>query len=542
LDDHNVALIVEQRTVARRQRDFHEADRLKTLLEQQFNVVLVDHPMSEGGHTTWSVNDVPDTSTSIMHLARDFLDLVASGQHTEDELVATAVRVLQDEVAGRRNEMQGRKYADAAFDFALAGVANATLFHLLSAGATSELRRYGRRSSCRDVDILFVVEKMAAAGVTSHDSDCFAVAAELLRERAKERVSDGSDGGDADRAAVVDLLASGRFSLLSDRPLLWLWRQSARSRKFGNQMPAAAPSTEATVTLPVFDDPSLPLYVDVGCGLGTSLLGLATDPARPPANYLGADLSPGAVAFGRGIAARWGLTQRCGFVVCAAEDVLTALLDQYPGRVRGVHINFPTPYALNAVLGGSGDSGDSDGGDGDGTDDDDDDSGGGNRQLPQDLDDFMVTGPLVALCRRVLAAAGHTNDASPSSPPGYLLLQSNVEDVAVTTRRAVLRHGVGPEGRHSFVLPTDADVDALFGPGLTTCTEPPAPPASPIAPQAGGVTLQRRAQRWVDAGGERAAGAGWYSRRVLPPGARTETEAMCEMERKPVYRTVIVVK
>jgi len=214
--------------------------------------------------------------------------------------------------------------------------------------------------------------------------------------------------------------------------------------------------------------------------------------------------------------------------VCAAEDVLTALLDQYPGRVRGVHINFPTPYALNAVLGGSGD----------GTDDDEDDSGGGNRQLPQDLDDFMVTGPLVALCRRVLAATGHTSDASASSPPGYLLLQSNVEDVAVTTRRAVLRHGVGPEGRHSFVLPTDADVDALFGPDLTTCTEP----ASPIAPQAGGVTLQRRAQRWVDAGGERAVGAGWYSRRVLPPGARTETEAMCEMERKPVYRTVIVVK
>ena len=571
----SVAGIVARRTAARQRRDFKEADRLKSLLEEKFNVELVDHPYSKGGHTTWSVSDAPNASShmSVMRIARDFAALVASGKHTEDELIATVVHVLQHEVDGRQNEMQGRKYADAAFEFALAGANNATLFRLLGAGATSELRRYGLRASCRDVDILRVCEKLAAAGLTSRDCDCFTAAAQLLRERARNKdneswkgIADADVGADdadkedtaggVDSGVVADLLASGRFSLLSDRPLLWLWRHSARSRKFGNQCAPLSPVAQGSITLPMFDDPSLPLYVDVGCGLGTSLLGLAADQARQPANYLGCDMSPGAVAFARGIAARWGLGGRCGFAVCAAEDLLVALLDEYPGRVRGVHVQFPTPYSLTAVLHDADSDARGNGDDDDGVsvsvsdsdrnsdrNSDSDSSGdglsGGNAQLPQDLNDFMVTTPLVALCRRLLAASDSLS--SPSEPPGYLLLQSNVEDVAVTMRRTALCREAGPADQGpSFATPTDAECGALFGPGVAPSTGQRPAAAAPL--EGGGLPLQKRAQRWVAAGGERAVGAGWFSGRVLPAHARTETEAMLELEKKPVYRTVLVVK
>ena len=63
--------LVQQRHQARKMRDFVEADRLKVLLEGH-DVVLVDFPYKEGGHTTWSFlhrrPEVPELS--LMKLAR----------------------------------------------------------------------------------------------------------------------------------------------------------------------------------------------------------------------------------------------------------------------------------------------------------------------------------------------------------------------------------------------------------------------------------------------------------------------------------------
>ena len=58
--------------------------------------------------------------------------------------------------------------------------------------------------------------------------------------------------------------------------------------------------------------------------------------------------------------------------------------------------------------------------------------------------------------------------------------------------------------------------------------------------------LQKRTFRWIASGGERAEGPqrgkGWISHRLLPPYARTETEAMCDIFGKPVHRIVFTIR
>ena len=43
----------------------------------------------------------------------------------------------------------GRKFVDAAFLFALAGVTDVRLFDMLYTGALAEIKRFGHRRSCR---------------------------------------------------------------------------------------------------------------------------------------------------------------------------------------------------------------------------------------------------------------------------------------------------------------------------------------------------------------------------------------------------------
>ena len=64
--------LVQQRHQARKMRDFVEADRIKVLLEQGYDVVLVDYPYSKGGHTTWSFLQGRQeiSECSLMQLAR----------------------------------------------------------------------------------------------------------------------------------------------------------------------------------------------------------------------------------------------------------------------------------------------------------------------------------------------------------------------------------------------------------------------------------------------------------------------------------------
>jgi hypothetical protein len=125
--------------------------------------------------------------------------------------------------------MQGRKFADAAFELSLAGVKNSDLYSLLLSGAVTEIRRYGRRKTCRPIDILQVVERIAVAGTL--DQDIYQLAANMLQLKVT-----ATGHGDSSLTGAASRLSSGKFSLLSNMPLLWLWRFSSRQRKHGNQI------------------------------------------------------------------------------------------------------------------------------------------------------------------------------------------------------------------------------------------------------------------------------------------------------------------
>ena len=173
----------------------------------------------------------------------------------------------------------------------------------------------------------------------------------------------------------------------------------------------------------MFKDTSRPLVVDVGCGMGVSLLGLASldnnighhttqhDEIQiewSECNFLGVDLSRLAIRYAQGVSERWSL-ERLSFLVDSAEVCLKRINETYPGKVPLVMLQFPTPYRFQSAS----------------TDDEDGGvdsvaSKGFNSQLPEGSasDDFMVTEQLLSLTHKVL-----------SKHNGQLLIQSNCEDV-----------------------------------------------------------------------------------------------------------------
>ena len=551
---------------------------------------------------------------------------MASGA-SETELIETAIRLLvaDGSVSSGRREMQGRKHADAAFSFALAGVKNTTLFDLLVAGATNELLRYGHRTSCRTIDILQVVEKLAAAGI--EDQKCYLVAADLLKRKSNVQNHPGETN--------IALLSSGEYLLFADRPLLWLWRYASNTQKHGLQFDTKANGTlsrstssttkeDHVVQLPIFHDNTLPLIVDIGCGYGVSLLGLGYYQQAKQAqthgkgdggmkyNYLGCDMSPTSIGYAQSITARWKLEGTTHFLELDAKGMLN-MLASYPGRIHGIHVNFPTPYKFEALL----------------SDDIDNERiSVGNAQLPKEMSTFMFTPKVVELCRLLLnrrcvnqtrlndangdevrmrfgmEAYGNQNENCMEHEHGYLLLQSNVEDVCVTMKNIVLTHTrqrSEEKGKaenlwpgNDFILPDDRMMHELFGylsddeitdnkstSETTTNTEAASRSLSSSssirtstfssdtdadydsnsidnlvndddgdcdnAKEDGkDYILQKRTFRWIASGGERAEGPhrgkGWIPRRLLPPFARTETEAMCNVFGKPVHRIVFAIR
>ena len=184
------------------------------------------------------------------------------------------------------------------------------------------------------------------------------------------------------------------------------------------------------------------------------------------------------------------------FVVDSAEDCLARIGDSYPGRVALVMLQFPTPYRYR----GKGPDDDGDGASGDAVAPSVA-RGGFNAQLPEGAasDDFMVTENLLSQIRDVLSEENNN---------GRLLIQSNCEDIAVHMRNvATEKAGYRPVGVSHPVAYLDA--------------------------------ATQRARRWVDAGGERAAGRFWSARPLIPSCGRTETEVACLLDGKPVHRCLL---
>jgi tRNA G46 methylase TrmB len=247
-----------------------------------------------------------------------------------------------------------------------------------------------------------------------------------------------------------------------------------------------------------FTDLSKPLVIDLGCGMGLSLLGLASlsmvenktdhNIQWSNYNYIGVDLSPLTVNYARSVASRWGITDRLCFVVDDAEGFLDKIR-LYQGGVHRIMIQFPTPFHLT-IPSSVHDSRRNFSMD-----------GIGNSRLPKSFHEgFMVTRPLLTLASELLKTS-----------EGELLIQSNCEDVAVRIRQL-----------------------ALDVPGFT-CRS-----SDFVHIPAGTDTL--RTVSWIAMGGQRATGIGWSANPILPTVGRTETEIACIMNDVPVHRCLLTIR
>jgi hypothetical protein len=482
-------------------------------------------------------------------------------------------------------DIRGRSAADAAFAFAMAGVDHPKLYHILTRISFHELKRIGRRPSFPSKSVLRIVEKLAAAGVQTRntcdfaddeDSDVdsrrlFLLAANLLDEKPDSALHEQvirslratmddlnfsvdckSMTNSKQKGTTNQTLHLQKFGLHSTRSLVWLWRFAARQTKVGVLLDAGQPPTGgggredtsmASLTAPTYQpdfwlgnygNSSLPLIVDLGCGMGVSLLGLSTmtsddytnlTPVQRAlqnitwlgqhCNYVGGDLDRLSINYARGIARRWGIDDRLQFVWKPALELLQDVNSSYPsdrgGKVAMIMIQFPTPYRFvkngKAGLGG---------GDEEGTikiRSERPSTGGGNKQLPFDsTTGFMANLGLFQVAATILRESD-----------GYLLLQSNCEDVAVTMRRMAV-HDVGFECVDVSELDT-TDYLSRDGNSYSDC--------SPVE------SLPLRTREWISMGGERAVGPGWFTEPILPRNGRTETEVNCNLHGIPVHRCLL---
>lgn len=593
-------VLVKERSSLRWDGDYVNADLKRREIEDfglpdGFQVVLKDFPRKEGGGSKWYIHSnmtdglqEPLPGPTVLQLAhaalgltvqfsaqynlqRAEMRLLGNGSDTPDyqpeidhhnvvKLRHNHAKALESIVLQCKErllenpkriavELSGRKSADAAFWFAMAGVKDAVIFQELADIATDELLRFGNRPSCRQKDILQMLERFAASGVRS---------APALEEVARAALDSKSVGDN-------DFLAGSDRSLLdyhSERPLLLIWKFSTKqkkqrafltqARKHWERHSESFESTGHTMAIDskgsmlhsspekfneydwsdLFTDPTRPLVVDIGCGMGTSLLGLAsttigaekeTDSMLDYAasllcapstswedcNFIGADLGALGIAYAEGLSSRWGLDGKVAFVVDAAEDVLDRIAATYPGPVQLCCIQFPTPYrfdkqSLTDIVG---------------TENDEEHDYKGNSQLPTSVKDgFMVTPKLLDSIRSALQSST-CNDVD-QFEIGKLLFQSNCEDVAVTLRKEAC---------------DNLGFEFVEIPELVPLPNSEEKRDSSTLPS----RLPKRTEDWVAIGGERAVGLGWAKGPVLHMQGRTETEVACILNGTPVHRCLL---
>lgn len=515
--------LVQKRSEARWEGNYTQADLLKeeiqdVKLPNRYQVVVSDIPRNLGGGSQWKIVQVQETKPimegqTILQLAHAALGLsVESSSHTKAHSREVKLESIVQQAKERLNhanftdaELGGRKAADAAFWFALAGVTDVEVFQRLVDVATRELKRFGERSSCRRTDIYQIMERFSAAGVQN---------APALEHVARHCLSlkEGTSSSD------VPLL-----DFHSDRSLLLIWKFSTKQKKQRAFLQSALKHwqshklTEERVIEKkrdckyddwdvMFADPSRPLVVDIGCGMGVSLLGLARGVDQTSAkhlfgddsytnwkdyNYVGVDLGGLGICYARSLASRWGITDRLQFVVASAEEFLQHLKTSYPGPIALCLIQFPTPYKLKAPGNAQGIK------------------KIGNTRLPTSAKDgFMVSSDLLALVRDCLSKSN-----------GRLLLQSNCEDVAIHMRDLACNQ-IGFVAIQIEKETSKAQND--------TCT------SLPIK-----VRIPQRTADWIAMGGERAVGTGWCEIPILQRQGATETEVACGLNGTPVHRCLL---
>jgi SAM-dependent methyltransferase len=443
----------------------------------EWDVIANDEAPDLGWERIRRVDNTPNT----LELAHRALDLAMDAcddqvRICQDELDAITHQAIQQLDLTLGTDIRGRASGDAAFSFCMAGVSDQRLYNTLATVALHELERIGNRPSFRSKYVLQLVEKLAAAGMKPQEvynvaADCL----ELKGEHVQEQF----------------FLRNNQLDMLSPRSLLWLWRFSTKQSKQPNEF-------DVHDMAPYWDDakmewfnkfqyPSRPLIVDIGCGMGVSLIGLATlesTTARHPSqdllrdinwgkcNFAGCDLSQLLIGFARGITKRWDLEHRLQFSVQSGQSLLDSIPS--PTAVALILISFPSPFLLQGKT-------------------------SGNQQLPLDASmDFMVNEQLLRSAARLL---------QPSK--GKLLLQSNCEDVAVSMRDLAVQIGMR----------------CIDVPSPVTETDPS--------------DLSLRTQQWITGGGTRAIGSEWSREAIVPPRGASETDAAREFNGFPIHRCLL---
>ena len=336
--------------------------------------------------------------------------------------------------------------------------------------------------------------------------------------------------------------------------------------------------------------------IDVGCGFGVTLLGLASSEFKvkrgrvfnpeyatnydfvnsrrsstgesnindksevdlshsnffcEDCNFLGCDLSSHAVSYARSIASRWNISGKVRFVVAPAEEFLTYINENYKGPVVWVMVQYPTPYKLAALKCSEDNNCRVSNSDGDNnrrvrTHKQENVKMIGNSQLPAlDSEDsgFMVSRELIQIAIKSLSLGG------------VIYVQSNVEDVAVTIKNRVEEH-ISTVVRivdHTTSL-EDSKSMSVFESGkgfvhLKSKLEPKPPPITSKPPETTTDSvpqvdkdMSQRQAIWRDMHGERATGPQWLVRSPFHESKRflgeTETEAAYRLDRKPVFRAM----
>ncbi|VEU43602.1 unnamed protein product [Pseudo-nitzschia multistriata] len=511
-------------TVGQQARDeeFRSGTKILQLAHAALGLAVEDN---QRPRTPWRNRPRTESLEALVDKARARLEVLLEETRTLEQAEAAPDVEVSKKQTTLRTELGGRTAADAALWFALAGTKDARLFRGLADAASWELDRFGQRPSCKSKNVYQILERFSAAGLLGHDR-LEAVARRCLRSK---QAGGGGFAGETEGA----LVPAASPNLHSDRSLLLIWKfatkqkkqqaflrsvrkewedyhreegshnateteteESSRASGAASNRPDEGPSSYEWETM--FRDATRPLVVDVGCGMGVSLLGLASTPGRQngeeresarlllggdarwsDCNFVGVDLGALGIGYGRGIAHRWDLEGELAFAIDSAEDFCRKL-GSYPGEVRCCMIQFPTPFRLQ-------------------------NKDGGNSQLPaSQLDGFMVTEKLL-----------ETIHSSLHPTRGRLLLQSNCEDVAVWMRNLACRT-VG------FESIDDDNKDDDRSDGLSKQQRTP-----------------QRTLDWMAMGGERAEGRGWFQRNILHRKGATETEATCAINGTPIHRCLL---
>ena len=516
-------------------------------------------------------------------------------------------------------ELAGRKAADAAFWFAIAGVTDTKLFSDLIDISTKELKRFGHRSSCRPKDVYQILERFAAAGIINTVDVDMDAAANAYNVNNNNNNKIGNDYGNncKELEHVADRILNyknqqqqhtttkddddGRedtrlLDLHSNRSLLLLWKFSTKQKKqkaflrsahrhweqvqqrhqtnkngksnannalYYPSTSTTSPTTTTTTTTArarattmsiqksksankynwnaIFKDPSRPLVIDIGCGFGVSLLGLAkvssmmtmgTDNEQQQqqqqdsydssfssdlllnkntkwsdCNFAGVDLGALGIGYANGVAKRIGLGDRLHFFVDSAEDFVEITQTTYPGPIILCLVQFPTPFRLQKV-----------------NKEMQQQRQPGNTQLPDSAEDgFMVSKNLLRSIQKVLSISSSSSSSTTKQQQqpfaGKLLIQSNCEDVAIWMRNMACNNC-----DFDYVTVPVGIIDEKQKTMMMTSRK---------------IRQPQRTIDWIAMGGERASGPGWLQYPILPRSASTETEVACTLNGTPVHRCIL---